>query len=85
MNLGEPRPAAAPRHAFVLVVVTLVGLHACMAATRVAASLSVLAQGYPAWVVGALLSVVLLNQQITPSLLLGSAFITAGVLLALRK
>ncbi len=36
-------------------------------------------------VVGALLSVVLLNQQITPSLLLGSAFITAGVLLALRK
>lgn len=56
MNLGEPRPVAAPRHAFVLVVVTLVGLHACMAATRVAASLSVLAQGYPAWVVGALLS-----------------------------
>ena len=56
MNLGEPRPAAAPRHAFVLVVVTLVGLHACMAATRVAASLAVLAQGHPAWVVGALLS-----------------------------
>ena len=47
---------AAPRSAFVLVVATLVGLHACMAATRVAASLSVLAQGYPEWVVGVLLS-----------------------------
>jgi MFS family permease len=47
---------AAPRSAFVLVVTTLVGLHACMAATRVAASLSVLAQGYPEWVVGVLLS-----------------------------
>jgi len=48
--------SAAPRSAFVLVVATLVGLHACMAATRVAASLSVLAQGYPEWVVGVLLS-----------------------------
>lgn len=47
---------AAPRSAFVLVVTTLVGLHACMAATRIAASLSVLAQGYPEWVVGVLLS-----------------------------
>jgi MFS family permease len=47
---------AAPRQAFVFVVVTLVGLHACMAATRVAASLAVLAQGHPAWTVGALLS-----------------------------
>jgi MFS family permease len=48
---------AAPRHAFVFVVVTLVGLHACMAATRVTASLAVLAQGHPAWTVGALLSI----------------------------
>ena len=48
---------SAPRHAFIYVVITLVGLHACMAATRVAASLSVLHQGHPAWMVGALLSV----------------------------
>lgn len=45
-----------PRRAFVLVVATLVGLHACMAATRVAATLAVLGQGFPAWTVGALLS-----------------------------
>jgi MFS family permease len=44
------------RPAFVFVVVTLVGLHACMAATRVAASLAVLKQGHPEWTVGALLS-----------------------------
>jgi MFS family permease len=48
---------AAPRQAFVFVVTTLVGLHSCMAATRVAASLAVLAQGHPAWTVGALLSI----------------------------
>jgi MFS family permease len=48
--------AAAPRSAFVMVITTLVGLHACMAATRVAASLAVLQQGHPAWVVGVLLS-----------------------------
>jgi MFS family permease len=47
---------AAPRSAFVMVITTLVGLHACMAATRVAASLAVLQQGHPAWVVGVLLS-----------------------------
>lgn len=47
---------ATPRGAFVLVVGTLVGLHACMAATRVAATLAVLAQGFPEWTVGALLS-----------------------------
>jgi MFS family permease len=49
---------AAPtsRRAFVFVVVALVGLHACMAATRMAASLAVLAQGLPEWTVGALLS-----------------------------
>jgi MFS family permease len=49
-------PNAAPRSALVFVVGALVGLHACMAATRVAATLSVLAQGYPEWTVGALLS-----------------------------
>jgi MFS family permease len=42
---------------FFLVILTLVGLHACMAATRVAASLAVLQQGLPAWTVGALLSI----------------------------
>jgi MFS family permease len=46
----------APRSALVFVVGALVGLHACMAATRIAAMLSVLAQGYPEWTVGALLS-----------------------------
>ena len=41
---------------FASVLATLVALHACMASTRVAASLAVLQQGYAAWVVGALLS-----------------------------
>jgi len=45
------------RHAFTFVVVTLVGLHACMAATRMAASLAVLSQGLPEWTVGALMSI----------------------------
>jgi len=56
--MSEPlvAPSSAPRSAFLMVVTTLVGLHACMAATRVAASLAVLKQGYPAWVVGVLLS-----------------------------
>ncbi len=48
--------AAVPRSAFLMVIATLVGLHACMAATRVAASLAVLKQGHPDWVVGVLLS-----------------------------
>jgi MFS family permease len=55
MNGAAPSPLA-PRRPFVFVVATLVGLHACMAATRVAASLAVLKQGHPDWVVGALLS-----------------------------
>ena len=42
--------------AFAYIIATLVGLHACMAATRVAASIAVLQQGYPDWAVGALLS-----------------------------
>jgi len=45
------------RHAFTFVVITLVGLHACMAATRMAASLAVLSQGLPEWTVGALMSI----------------------------
>jgi MFS family permease len=51
MSGGDPS-----RRAFALVIVTLVGLHACMAASRVAASLAVLAQGYAEWTVGALLA-----------------------------
>jgi MFS family permease len=42
---------------FACVLATLVALHACMASTRVAASLAVLQHGYGEWVVGALLSV----------------------------
>lgn len=60
MIAGESVPSApAPKsngRVFALVVFTLVGLHACMAATRVAASLAVLEQGHPAWTLGALLS-----------------------------
>jgi len=48
--------AAAPRSALVMVIATLVCLHACMAATRMAASLAVLKQGHPDWVVGVLFS-----------------------------
>jgi len=48
--------AAVPRSALLMAVCTLVGLHACMAATRVAASLALLQQGYPPWVVGVQLS-----------------------------
>ncbi len=54
MSLGGA--AAVPRRAFLMVMATLVGLHACMAATRVAASLAVLQQGHADWVVGVLLS-----------------------------
>jgi len=39
-----------------MVITTLVGLHACMAATRVAASLAVVAARASAWMVGVLLS-----------------------------
>ena len=41
---------------FAYIIVTLVGLHACTAATRVAASIALLQQGYADWTVGALLS-----------------------------
>jgi len=54
--MTNARNAAAPRSAFVMVIATLVCLHACMAATRMAASLAVLKQGHPDWVVGVLFS-----------------------------
>jgi MFS family permease len=55
--MSEPAAAAAAsRRAFVFVVLTLIGLHSCMTASRIAASLALLAQGQPAWTVGALLS-----------------------------
>ena len=51
-----PTAGGPPGRDFASVLATLVALHACMASTRVAASLAVLQQGYAAWVVGALLS-----------------------------
>ncbi len=54
--MSRSENAAAPRSAFLMVIATLVGLHACMAATRMAASLAVLKQGHPDWVVGVLFS-----------------------------
>ncbi len=53
---GAELPPLDSRRPFVFVVVALVGLHACMAATRVAASLALLQQGQPEWTVGALLT-----------------------------
>lgn len=44
------------RKAFPAVIATLIAVHACMAVTRVAASLWVLKQGYGEWTVGLLLS-----------------------------
>ena len=49
-------PGTQPRTGFFYLVATLVALHACMASTRIAASLAVLQQGYGEWVVGGLLS-----------------------------
>ena len=53
-------PATLPhkdlRHAFPWLIATLVAVHACMAVTRVSASLWVLRQGYGEWTVGVLLS-----------------------------
>ncbi len=51
-----PAVDGTPGRSFAYVLATLVALHACMASMRLAASLAVLQQGYPAWVVGALLS-----------------------------
>jgi len=44
------------RHAFPWLIATLIAVHACMAVTRVSASLWVLHQGYGEWTVGVLLS-----------------------------
>ena len=56
MSGADDTPRLASRRPFVFVVVALVGLHACMAATRVAASLALLHQGQPEWTLGALLT-----------------------------
>lgn len=53
---GEPAQATDLRRAFPAVIAALVCVHASMAATRVAASLVLLQQGYGEWTVGLLLS-----------------------------
>ena len=57
---AEPAPAAASAaslsRAFPWVIASLVAVHACMAVTRVAASLWVLREGHGEWAVGVLLS-----------------------------
>lgn len=60
---AEPAPAASgpatpgsPSRAFPWVIASLIAVHACMAVTRVAASLWVLREGYGEWAVGVLLS-----------------------------
>ncbi len=54
--LEVPSRRVKPPPTFAYIIATLVGLHACMASTRVTASIAVLQQGYPDWTVGALLS-----------------------------
>jgi MFS family permease len=49
-------PAGMSRMGFAWVLTALVGLHGCMSASRVAASLALLQQGHAAWMLGALLS-----------------------------
>jgi MFS family permease len=49
-------PGPSLRHAFPWLIATLISVHACMAVTRVAATLWVLDQGYGEWTVGILLS-----------------------------
>ena len=44
-----------PRETFPWIIATLIAMHACMAVTRMAASLWVLTQGLGEWTVGALL------------------------------
>jgi MFS family permease len=55
LNAAAPPPKDL-RHVFPWVIATLVAIHACMAVTRVAASLWVLDRGYGEWTVGLLLS-----------------------------
>ncbi|MCV2357556.1 MFS transporter [Paucibacter sp. TC2R-5] len=54
--MTQPSPAANLRRAFPWLIAGLISLHACMAVTRVAASLWVLHQGHGEWAVGVLLS-----------------------------
>lgn len=56
--MSDPAPAAQPhlRHAFPWLIATMICVHACMATTRVTASLWVLDQGYGEASVGMLLS-----------------------------
>lgn len=65
LTAADAAPVAAPQAAagsgppspgFASVIATLVAVHACMATTRVAATLWVLHQGYGGWIVGVLLS-----------------------------
>jgi len=56
VSATAPTPTPNLRAALPYVVATLIGVHACMAATRVTSSLLVLKQGYPEWTVGVLLS-----------------------------
>ena len=54
--MNEVPAARNLRHAFPWLIATLVSVHACMAVTRVSASLWVLHQGLGEWTVGVLLS-----------------------------
>lgn len=56
MSDGPPAPKQNLRHAFVWLIATLICVHACMAVTRVTASLWVLNRGYGEASVGLLLS-----------------------------
>jgi len=56
MNVGTAPAASGLRRAFPAVIATLVAVHACMAVTRVTASLWVLERGYGEWTVGVLQS-----------------------------
>lgn len=53
---GEGARVAPSRQALLALVATMISIHACMASTRVAASLWVLDQGLGEWTVGVLLS-----------------------------
>ncbi len=63
--MTELTPVAQLRRAFPWLIASLIALHACMAVTRMAASLWVLHQGHGEWAVGVLLSLF----AVTPMLL----------------
>ena len=52
----DEAPSSSLRHSFPAVVATLVAVHACMAVTRVLATLWALEQGHGEWTVGVLVS-----------------------------